>query len=466
MKLNDYFDKIYCINLDRRTDRWEKCKAEFDKFGIEVERFSALDGNTLTYNNQRLKSGEVGLIRSNLELIKKAKENKYKNILIFEDDVEFTNNFNEKFEKYIKQVPEDWSFLYLGGNHVGGTVPINRNLHRVIHSYTTHAFAINAKIYDVIIDVLQKETEPVDVTYALLQKNNPSYVFRPHLAWQAEGFSDIVKENVNYNFLKEEKNFITTNHMGGLGNVLFKLSAAISLAKDNDLDYIFSNEFLRPGVDNIQKNYTNILKKITFLPKLTTSYVVHKEPSFSYSPIKYTKGTNLLIEGYYQSEKYFINNKELIINLFGPSEEYKNDIVKEIPDVSNSISIHVRRGDYLLYPNQHPLQSLEYYKTAINYFGVDKKYIIFSDDIEDVKEMFDFLPNKVFYNSGKDWHDLYVMSMCEHNIICNSSFSWWGAYLNNNKNKVIFAPKKWFGPAYSNIDASDLIPSTWKILDL
>ena len=135
MKLNDYFDKIYCINLDRRTDRWEKCKTQFDKHGINVERFSALDGDKLEYSNKRLLPGEIGIIRSNLELVKKAKENNYKNILIFEDDVEFADDLNEKFEKYIKQVPEDWSFLYLGGNHVGGTHPVNRNLHKIMHSY-------------------------------------------------------------------------------------------------------------------------------------------------------------------------------------------------------------------------------------------------------------------------------------------------------------------------------------------
>lgn len=202
MGLNNYFDKIYCINLDRRTDRWEKCKEQFDKLGIEVERFSAIDGNTLEYNNKKLLPGEIGIIRSNLELVKKAKENKYNNILIFEDDVEFTDEFNEKFEKYFKQVPADWCFLYLGGNHVGGTHPVNRNLHKIVHSYAIHAFAINSKMYNVIIDLLQKETEQVDVTYALLQRNNPSYVFKPHLAWQAEDFSDIQKTNVNYDFLK------------------------------------------------------------------------------------------------------------------------------------------------------------------------------------------------------------------------------------------------------------------------
>lgn len=202
MKLNEYFDKVYCINLERRNDRWEKCKKQFDKLGIEVERFSAVDGSKLEYNNKTLLPGEIGIIRSNLELVKKAKENNYENIFIFEDDVEFTDEFNEKFENYVEQVPQDWCFLYLGGNHVGGTYPINKNLHKITHSFAIHAFAINNKIYDIIIEMLQKETEQVDVTYAILQKTNPSYVFIPHLAWQAEDFSDIQETNVNYTFLK------------------------------------------------------------------------------------------------------------------------------------------------------------------------------------------------------------------------------------------------------------------------
>ena len=173
----------------------------------------------------------------------------------------------------------------------------------------------------------------------------------------------------------------------------------------------------------------------------------------------------LIKNGYFQSENYFINNKETIINLFKPTNEIKENIIKDIPNIQNCISIHIRRGDYLNYPNHHPQQSLEYYKKAIDKFGIDRTYIIFSDDLEGVKDMFSFLPNKLLYTSNKDWLDLYTMSLCEHNIICNSTFSWWAAYLNENSNKVITAPKKWFGPAYTHYDTSTLIPKEWLILN-
>jgi hypothetical protein len=92
--------------------------------------------------------------------------------------------------------------------------------------------------------------------------------------------------------------------------------------------------------------------------------------------------------------------------------------------------------------------------------------MIFSDDIEGCKSMFEFIPNKIFHDSRVDWLDMYMMSMCEHNIICNSSFSWWGAYLNENTTKKVIAPKRWFGPAYTNLNTSDLIPHTWITLDI
>ena len=79
--------------------------------------------------------------------------------------------------------------------------------------------------------------------------------------------------------------------------------------------------------------------------------------------------------------------------------------------------------------------------------------------------MFNFIPNKYFFNSGTDWLDMYIMSMCEHNIICNSTFSWWAAYLNENTNKIVIAPKKWFGVVYESWDTSDLIPNSWIVLD-
>lgn len=263
-------------------------------------------------------------------------------------------------------------------------------------------------------------------------------------------------------------NYITTNHMGGIGNVMFKLAAAISLALDNDVEYIFSNEFLRPvdmittkGLPDYQRFYTNILRNIKFIDRLPENYTIHSEKQFNFHEIQYTKGTNLLLEGYYQSEKYFENNKDYIINLYKPSEETRKIILENLPDINNYGSIHIRRGDYLHYPNHHPQQSIEYYKKSCEIIGLDKTYLIFSDDLEGVKDMFEFLPNKIFYTSGEDWLDMYTMSLCKYNIICNSTFSWWAAYLNINEDKKIITTTNWFGSAYKDWDISTLFPNKW-----
>lgn len=264
--------------------------------------------------------------------------------------------------------------------------------------------------------------------------------------------------------------FITTNHMGGIGNVIFKLSASISLALDNNVDYIFSNEFLRQvdkditcrGFNDYRIYYDNILRNIKFIDVLPLPYRTYEEPtSFNYQSIEYSQGENLLLKGHFQSEKYFINNKDYIINLFKPTEIIKQTILEKLPNVQNSISIHIRRGDYLNFPNHHPQQSLEYYMSAINLLGIDKDYIIFSDDLNSINTMFDFLPNKQFISLGENYLDLYAISMCEHNIISNSTFGWWGAYLNENKNKKVIGPNNWFGSSYSHYNTSDILPNEW-----
>jgi hypothetical protein len=266
-------------------------------------------------------------------------------------------------------------------------------------------------------------------------------------------------------------NFITTNHRGGLGNVMFKLAASISTAIDNNTNYIFSNEFLRPidqitthGLPDYRRFYDNVLRNITFIDKLPSPYIVHTETTFNYNPIPYQIGTNLLLDGYFQSEKYFINNKKFIIDLFKPTDEIVDKIKTEIPNISDYTSIHVRRGDYLNFPTHHPQQTTEYFKTACEIIGINSNFLIFSDDLEGIKNDFSFLPNKQFYTSGKDWYDLYVMCLCGNNIICNSTFSWWAAYLNPNESKKVITTSNWFGPVYGNWDTSTLFPENWIVL--
>ena len=263
--------------------------------------------------------------------------------------------------------------------------------------------------------------------------------------------------------------YVSTNHRGGIGNVLFKLAASISTAIDNNVGYIFSNEFIRPkdlamvteGFPDYRIYYSSILRNIKFIDKLEAPYIVYTEPNFHYDAIPYVEGTNLVLDGGFQSEKYFINNKQYIVDLFKIPNHIEFQIKEAVPDINDFVAIHVRRGDYVSQPQYHPLTTKEFYQKAVEKVEIDNKFLIFSDDLEGCKDLFDFIPTKYYYSTGVDWSDLYMMSLCKDNIIANSSFSWWAAYLNQNPAKKVIAPNHWFGPAYAHFNTTDLIPDNW-----
>jgi hypothetical protein len=213
--INDFFSKCYCINLDRRTDRWEHCINEFNKHNIIVERFSAVDGNINNYNLGYPFDNELANTKSHLNVIKEAKKLGLKNILIFEDDVVFQDNVNELFDLFIQQLPENWDGIYFGGNHIQGRIGISPNIIKMIRSYALHAYGINGKAYDSIIEYLEKKIELTindrntiresvgsDFFIADLHRTMNFYCFTPHIAYQLEGYSDIQKAVVSYPFLK------------------------------------------------------------------------------------------------------------------------------------------------------------------------------------------------------------------------------------------------------------------------
>jgi glycosyl transferase family 25 len=204
--LHTKVDKIFCINLDRRPDRWESVQKQFQKHGIKnVERFSAVDGNSIKVNNQiNLLPGEIGCLLSHLEIVKKAKEQGLKNYLVLEDDVIFRDDFSKLYERFNKQIPEDWNMVYLGGNNViDHPVKISENVFKIYNTYAIHAVIVKDTLYDYLIEMLPKMKKPVDVYFADLQKIFNCYCFNnPKLAWQNTGFSDIQMKEINYNFLK------------------------------------------------------------------------------------------------------------------------------------------------------------------------------------------------------------------------------------------------------------------------
>ncbi len=240
---------------------------------------------------------------------------------------------------------------------------------------------------------------------------------------------------------------------GRLGNNLFKMAACLSLAKNNECEVIFS------------KSEYNIFKNINLSKDLSQFAIdfVYSEQFFHYCEILYKK--NILLEGYFQSEKYFIKNKEYILECFELKEEIKNFIEKKYSKLinSNTCSLHIRRGDYLGLKDYYKHMEKEYYINAMEIVSSKTEidnFIFFSDDIDWCKKNFHG-KKFTFVHGEKDYEDLYLMSLCKNNIIANSSFSWWGAYLNRNRNKIIISPKTWFSEKLSYNDTKDLIPCDW-----
>jgi hypothetical protein len=178
---------------------------------------------------------------------------------------------------------------------------------------------------------------------------------------------------------------------------------------------------------------------------------------------------NSFLSGYWQSYLYFIDIQEIIINEFQfPSiNDLTTKLLAKQILQENSISIHIRRGDFLNNDlgNVHSICPISYYKDAMNYINTkvdNPKYFVFSDDVEWVKT--NLIINAVFVseNRGKSsFVDMQLMSLCKFNIIANSSFSWWGAWLNKNPQKIIIAPQKWYNNEFMNNETVDLIPKSW-----
>ena len=262
---------------------------------------------------------------------------------------------------------------------------------------------------------------------------------------------------------------------GGLGNQMFQIAAVVNLAVENKIAFCFDQNTWPPmggaGGEAFQaspptKYLKNVFRKLPFKDiKSKNLFMVYNEPSFHYTEIHPRQ--NMLLNGYFQSERYFEKNAEIIKKVFSPPKsiinDFNNRFVKESPDCQ-FVSIHVRRGSHLKNPHYHGSCDSEYFNESIKRFDQTVKFLVFSDDMDWCQDNFHG-DNFLFVENQKDYEDLYYMSLCHHNIICNSTFSWWSAWLNTNEGKIIISPKKWFGPGYSGHNLSDMVPPEWEIID-
>jgi hypothetical protein len=280
--------------------------------------------------------------------------------------------------------------------------------------------------------------------------------------------------------------------MGGLGNQMFQVAAAYALAKYHNTDFKLDLSFLLKNNKTTEiftaRNYElNVFdynfyiateeekalfvkKKKNIFEKIKFKYLNCKLIEENQEGIEFFHNStkNTYINGYWQNEDYFKEHKKDILKLFSFKELPMNlhGIRNEILN-ANSVSIHIRRGDYVTNSaasSFHGLCSMEYYISAIKIMNskvINPVFFIFSDDEDWVKENFIINQPYHFVSKNKSIDDLHLMKLCKHNIIANSSFSWWGAWLNENIDKVVVAPSQWFVDQKKNNETKDLIPDAW-----
>ena len=289
---------------------------------------------------------------------------------------------------------------------------------------------------------------------------------------------------------------------GGLGNQMFQYACAIAVAEHLececkfDLDW-FDYSTLHNGLE-IHNVFGVELPRATPLdvkavlgwrspiimalgPRILSekiSFFTRKlmltEHAFSgFIEKRAKKGGDVYMAGYWQSEDYFLDKKKVICSAFqfidtSNANEYENKIINS----RHPVSMHIRRGDYVTDKKSNDLLgvcSINYYRQAAkdleNRLDETPTYFVFSDDLNWAKEQLDFLENIVFVegNEGaKSYLDMYLMSLCEHHVIANSSFSWWGAWLALSKNKIVYAPSPWFNQGEA---LKSICPSRWLLMD-
>lgn len=287
---------------------------------------------------------------------------------------------------------------------------------------------------------------------------------------------------------------------GGLGNQMFQYATGKALALRNKTELKLDLSWFEKQTENIPRVYelgifpfkqnfvdteylqktfwfmnqdvfTKILRNI--LRKISPYHIqkMRVERHYQFDREVFLARGNIYLDGYWQSEKYFLDAKKAILSdfTFPLFVDDQNKKMSYMVQNTHSVSVHVRRGDYISLASASAclggICTLDYYQKALSLIlekVPDAEFFFFSDDIEWVKENLGRGLKSYYIDWNKDmesYRDIQLMRLCQHNIIANSSFSWWGAWLNPNPSKIVIAPDKWFN--YTNIDTRDLLPDSW-----
>jgi len=277
---------------------------------------------------------------------------------------------------------------------------------------------------------------------------------------------------------------ITLKLRGGLGNQMFQYAAGRALAQKKSALLILDLEWYKqkfgPGATartyelncfHLHRFTRSVKSKfasraVSFLAKN------YEEPHFHYDPGFLHLPRHAVLTGYFQCEKYFKDIRDILLKEFVWTKEPQGKnltLFKEIQQTPGSISLHIRRCDYITNENAakvHGITGMSYYEAGVKKMAqniINPKFYIFSDEPEWCRQNFKLNHSMEYIsNHGHGSEDMRLMKECRHHIIANSSFSWWGAWLNENPDKLVIAPEKWFSCQEKNTE--DLIPDSWHTL--
>lgn len=456
--------KAFVVNLREREDRWYNIREEFNGL-LDLERIDAV----------KAEPGWVGCFKSHQRCLRIARQKGMNSCLVIEDDCElfrkdsFIQEWNQ-IKDWLDTNIDKWD-VYLGGctnlkpEYVHEYLDKEKGILRLEFSTAAHFIYYNKKIIDKIIqyDVNLKKYTPLDLVISEVAKGK-IVTKVPYLAKQKTDYSDIENKLVNYDEMfktaekiiydnvkqqlngAKEKIIISPILMGGLGNRMFQVASAYGICKKLNKELVITTSLYNAHSSN--DYFKNIFRKLKREDKVIEN--IFKEPDNM--AMKYIDISNidedLRLMGYFQTEKYFRSIRQEILELFEVEPERLEYLNKKFINNTNNYFIHVRRGDFIG-NNVHDIDLIDYYKKSIGFItNIDTNAIfnVFSDDLEYCKKI-EWLPkDKVVYIDEKDELDsLYLMSLCNKGGIgCNSSFSWWGGYLNKNKEKKVIYPSKWF----------------------
>lgn len=400
--------------------------------------------------------------KSNIDKFFKAKKN---NVLVSNGDFLSIQSTEERFEPLILKLNEkfkDFNFIltdkttklksdniFYSNDIIGIDTNINTDLLEISY-LSIYCDVIIGKesgpfVFSTIYDNLMNYNKKFinfsnDINWVFYPSGKCEYIWSNN--YEPDSMYDIIEKSLKAKSMVCYKDLGKPGH-GQLGNQLFEISATIGAARDNDVMAIFPEW-------NYNKYFNNCISDDNI-----ENFEIKSD--YHYGLIKYEKilySQNMNLHGYFQSEKYFKNYEKEIRCLFTLKPEFETYIKNKWNNLlkTNTVSIHVRRGDYLNNPTFHVCPPISYFKKSLRYIECVEfnmkidNVLIFSDDIQWCKENFiDDYYKYNFIEGQNEIEDMFLMSYCNHNIITNSSFSWWGAWLNKNPNKIVCAPHRWFG---------------------